>query len=120
MLEPPLHVRGDRDLGRFEVGAALQRGNQPRTLDLRLPLRAREGMPFPAPLARGGIAKIDDDCPSHGRSLADVALHFCFLLLAFNRTGVTRMGGSALLQSSYGCRLCARSPSWSLSIAMEC
>jgi hypothetical protein len=49
MLKPPLHVRGDCNLGRFEVGAALQRSDQAGAFALRLPLRAMERMPLSLP-----------------------------------------------------------------------
>jgi hypothetical protein len=66
MLKPPLHVRADCNLCRFQVGAALQRTNQPRTFTLRLPLRPDEGVPFPASTARRGITDFQNDCPAAG------------------------------------------------------
>src|SRR5690349_14587268 len=64
----------------IDRGAALQLGDQPGSLDLRLTLRTGEAMPAAAPAASHRIVVIKDDCPVAWGSFADMAFHdfsFC-------------------------------------------
>ena len=74
MFKPTLHVRGYSDFGWFKIGPALHFRDQPSALDLGLPLRAREAVPFPAPGTCCWITHVEHDRPMSGRALAYVAL----------------------------------------------
>src|SRR6476646_7135496 len=75
MFEPTLHVRCHGDLGRFQVGTAINGCDQSGALNLSLPLRPGEGVPFAPPFAGRRIAHVQHDGPVTGRAFAYVALH---------------------------------------------
>src|SRR5262245_31426819 len=84
VLDPALEEGGDRHAGRVDVGAVLDLGQQPGALNLRLALGAREGMPTAFALSGLCITHIDDDGPTTGRPLPNMALHL-FSPLAFSK-----------------------------------
>jgi hypothetical protein len=75
VIQPSVHEGGDRDLSGLDVGAGVHLGGETGALLLRLALAAGEAVPLSHPLARLWIGHIEDDGPSAGRTLADMALH---------------------------------------------
>src|SRR5262245_2087697 len=76
----PIEKFHHSDLVRLDRTTVLQFGDQPRAFDLRLPLSAGEAMPTAPALAGHRIMTIEDDCPTAGRALTDMAAHYFFSL----------------------------------------
>src|SRR5512133_3838338 len=73
-LEPVEKFR-ERDSARIDRPTLLHLRDQSGTFDLCLPLRSLEGMPAALTLTSLWIARVEDDGPMTGASLADMAFH---------------------------------------------
>ncbi|WP_206075239.1 hypothetical protein [Mesorhizobium tamadayense] len=77
--QPLVEELGHGLLGRLDIVAVLDLGDQPGTFFLGLALRCRfERMPLPAALA-GSVVHVEDNDPFAGRAFFDVAFHFAVL-----------------------------------------
>jgi hypothetical protein len=76
LVDAGAHKLGYRGLGRLDVIAPAGDGDKLGAFDLRLALGAGEAMPAALALTGLRIAHVNNDCPTAGRPLTDMPLHF--------------------------------------------